>query len=324
MLNTRIPTPAVTGTAPRLLPVPRGLPHASRRFWLGQAAAAAALALIAPLASANTPARSGDAAELLSLYEQLQERLATSPLGVPVVVDSTEAGGRLHGSVYAVSRQPFQVAAASLSRPGVWCEMLMLPFNTRSCTLNEQGARPTLTLDITRKNEVADSGGGHALPLAWNRSAASADYLEIGLRSAAGPFGTSDYAIELRATALPRGQTFMHFTFSLQFGAAARLATQAYLATVGRDKIGFSTVGPPGSERPVGGMRGIVERNAMRHFLAIEAWLATANVPAPARLDARLSEWFDATERYPRQLHEMGKDEYLRLKRQAAARSRSS
>lgn len=293
-----------------------------RRAWLRHTAVLGAATLCPAWAVAAASARTGHAAALLSMHQQLQERLAASPLGVPVVVDSTESNGRLHGAVYAVSRQPFSVAAAHLARPEVWCEMLMLPFNTRTCTLSE-GPRPTLTLDITRKNEENDTRGGHALPLAWSSPAASPDYLEVGLHSGAGPFGTTDYAIVLRATALPQGQTFMHFTFSLQFGAAARFATQAYLATVGRDKVGFSTVGPPGGERPVGGLRGIVERNAMRHFLAIEAWLATAALPAPARLDARLSEWFDATERYPRQLHEMDKSDYLRLKRRAAARAHS-
>jgi hypothetical protein len=37
---------------------------------------------------------------------------------------------------------------------------------------------------------------------------------------------------------------------------------------------------------------------------------------APAvQLERRLQSWFTATERYPRQLHEINRDEYLVMKR---------
>ncbi|HSV50784.1 MAG TPA: hypothetical protein VLJ57_01610, partial [Burkholderiaceae bacterium] len=53
----------------------------------------------------------------------------------------------------------------------------------------------------------------------------------------------------------------------------------------------------------------------MRHFLGIEAWLNSSRLPAAQQLDARQENWFDATERYPRQLHEMDKATYLAAKR---------
>jgi hypothetical protein len=87
-----------------------------------------------------------------------------------------------------------------------------------------------------------------------------------------------------------------------------------YLSTAGADKVGFSASGKDADGNPqyIGGVRGLTERNTMRYYLAIEAYVAD---PQPAQLEKRLSDWFDATERYPRQLHELDKNDYLAMKR---------
>lgn len=90
---------------------------------------------------------------------------------------------------------------------------------------------------------------------------------------------------------------------------------QAYLATVGRSKVGFSTVQQGQKSELVGGLRGTAERNTMRYYLAIEAYFATLDKPAAQKLEARLQYWFDATESYARQLHEMDRETYLVMKR---------
>ena len=102
---------------------------------------------------------------------------------------------------------------------------------------------------------------------------------------------------------------------------------QLYLGTVARDKVGFTRLHPTNTDDAafVGGMRGIVERNTMRYYLAIDAYLDSLAAPAAQQLDRRLQAWFDATERFPRQLHEVDRDAYLRMKRgeverQSAAR----
>ncbi|MCY1186091.1 hypothetical protein D9M73_269280 [compost metagenome] len=63
---------------------------------------------------------------------------------------------------------------------------------------------------------------------------------------------------------------------------AARVAMQGYLATIGRDKVGFSIVGNNARGQPihVGGTRGVIERNTMRYYLAIEAYLSALSAPA--------------------------------------------
>jgi hypothetical protein len=100
---------------------------------------------------------------------------------------------------------------------------------------------------------------------------------------------------------------------------------EVYLATLGRNKVGFSIVGQEPDGRPifVGGVRGVVERNTMRYYLAIDAYLGASALPAPRRSKKSLEDWFAATERHPRQLHEIGRDAYLEMKGREVRRQES-
>ena len=81
--------------------------------------------------------------------------------------------------------------------------------------------------------------------------------------------------------------------------------------------IGFTQTGKQSSGQPefIGGMRGVVERNTMRYYLAIDAYLGTLATPPSVRLQKRLHSWFTATEQYPRQLREVSRTAYMDMKR---------
>ena len=101
---------------------------------------------------------------------------------------------------------------------------------------------------------------------------------------------------------------------------------QGYLATIGRDKVGFSLVGrqSDGQPRYIGGMRGVVERNTMRYYLAIEAYLGALSLPPQQQFEKRLADWHSGVERYARQLHELERSEYVAMKREQVRRQRSA
>jgi hypothetical protein len=63
---------------------------------------------------------------------------------------------------------------------------------------------------------------------------------------------------------------------------ASKLALRAYLMTAGRDKVGFSVVKREANGQPqyVSGSRATVERNTMRYYLAIDAYLSGLEAPA--------------------------------------------
>jgi hypothetical protein len=99
------------------------------------------------------------------------------------------------------------------------------------------------------------------------------------------------------------------------------MAMQTYLATAGRDKIGFTVTGRDAQGQPqyVRGERGSLERNVMRYYLALLAHCRERSGTPDERLQARLRSWFALTERHAAQLHEYGLDDYLREKQRDLA-----
>ncbi|HEY2257733.1 MAG TPA: hypothetical protein VGI11_19010, partial [Variovorax sp.] len=173
-------------------------------------------------------------------------------------------------------------------------------------------AGTTLALAVGRKFDQPQSET-QRLVFTWQPVVASADYLGMRLTADKGPLGTRNYRIEFEATPVADGKTFIHMAYAYAYGAAARAALEGYLATLGSEKVGFSASAKPGAGPTdfVGGVRGVVERNTMRYYLAIDAYL---DFPAAAQLPARLGAWFDSTEHYARQLHEISRDDYLAMK----------
>lgn len=253
------------------------------------------------------------AAQLQAQYTQLRPSLERNAFGRAIHIQSSEAGRNQAGEVYAVVDHPFEVVERGLRDAQSWCDVLILPYNTKHCHASGSGAATRLAVRIGRK---ADQAPEDAQPITFRYAlqAESADYFRVTLEAPEGPLSTRDYRILLEATPLDAQRTIIHLGYSYGFGTMARLAMQAYLATAGAHKVGFTVVGrdSDGKPRYVGGMRGVIERNTMRYYLAIDAYLDS---PAEAELPKRLAQWFDSTERYARQLHEVDRNDYLEMKR---------
>ena len=263
--------------------------------------------------AAATGAESG-APVLLEKHVALAGQLAQNVYRRPLVLESFEGANAVTGSAYAVLNSPFSAVSAAFKSPKRWCEMLILHINTKYCHAGTDESPSMLNVNIGKKTaqQLEDA---FALQFSYRLAASSPDYLAAQLKADKGPLGTHNYRIELQAVPLPDGKTFMHLRYSYGFGVASRLAMQGYLATAGSGKVGFTQVRRGSSLAYVDGMRGAVERNTMRYYLAIEAYLASLDKPATQQLEARLHHWFDATEQYHRQLHEVNKESYLTMKR---------
>lgn len=257
-----------------------------------------------------------DAGELRSKYTQLQGELRNNAYHRPIFIDSAEAGSTLKGDIYAVLDYPYDTLSRSLQRPDDWCAIMLLPFNTKSCHPANAPDGTKLLMRIGRKADQPTQDA-YRLDFTLQPVAAGADYFESRLASAQGPFGTRDYRITLAAVPLEGGRTFMHLSYSYAFGGMGRFAMQAYLSTAGASKVGFTAAGRDASGQPtyIGGMRGAIERNVMRYYLAIDAHLASLAAPREQQLDKQLETWFDSSERYARQLHEMDRAQYLAMKK---------
>jgi hypothetical protein len=259
-------------------------------------------------------------AALHARHAQLRPAMEHSPFQRPLHLASQESEGGAQGEVVAVVAASFEAVRAVLVLPGAWCEILVLHLNTKHCRVSGAGPKQGLEVAIGRKFDQPLEEAHH-LAFSFHAEAAASGYLRTELRSDSGPLGTRDYRIVLEAAPASPGRTALRLTYSSGYGLAGRLALGAYLATAGRDKVGFTVIGQEnGRDVLVGGMRGLVERNTMRYYLAIEAHLGAQSEPREARLEKSLRDWFTASARHPRQLHEMEEAEYLAMKRREQRR----
>jgi hypothetical protein len=276
--------------------------------------------LLAAVAHAGE-AELNTAAGLHAKYAELQSKLDHNQFQKPLYLDSSESPDAVAGNVYALIDHPFAAAAAALTSAGDWCEILILHINTKYCRASPGNRASILNVGF---------GSKFGLPLeqvyradfAYRVAAQTSNYLQVRLNAEQGPLSTRDYRIVFEAVPLEDGRTFVHLSYSYAVGTMGRLAMQVYLSTVGKSKVGFTVAGTQADGRPlyIGGTRGAVERNTMRYYLAIEAFLGAESTLPQAQFEKRLRDWFSAAEHYPRQLHEMELGEYLDMKRRERLR----
>ena len=276
-------------------------------------------------ASASTAAAQPVPPVLLATYQRMSEKLAHNTFGRPLQLDSAETPDGLKGDVYAVVDHPIADVSATLKSASHWCEMLLLHINNRRCkTTGVTAGAETLTLGVVRAYDQAPESA-FELPFVYRVVHSEADHLAVELSAPSGPLGTSNYRVALEAVAIDERKTFVHFSYSYDHNMMARLATQAYLATFGSNKVGFTVVGKGTGGEPeyIRGTRGLVERNAMRYFLTLDAYLSERAAPADQQFERRLRHWYSGAERYAPQLHEVDLETYLALKRDDRDRARS-
>jgi hypothetical protein len=192
----------------------------------------------------------------------------------------------------------------------------MLQTNIKRCAAAGGPPNETLQFSIARRMDdpVEDA---QALAFRFTAKADAADYLAVQLGTDEGPVGTRNYRLGFEAVALDAKRSFVHLSYAYTTSVMARMATSVYLSSAGRDKLGFSSTGRDAAGKPVyvTGIQGVAERNTMRYFLAIDAYLGTRGTDAAQRSDARLHRFHAALERYPAQLHELDEAAYLAMKR---------
>lgn len=269
------------------------------------------------LSLAPVTAQPSEQAALHAEFREFVAETAADGLDLPLAIRSREHDGVTYAEVSGVFEQPFAALSATLADATHWCEFLPLNFNIKSCTHHRGETHTLVTLYAGRKHyQTPDEA--HQLEYRFHVAAQEPSFLKVVLSADDGPMGLRQSRIELAAMPVAGDRSFVRVELSQESGFVGRLAARSYLATLGKDKVGFSVEGrtPQGEPILVKGMQGMIERNAVRYFLAMRAQLASLALPAPQRLDARLRLWFDFTERYPEQLREMERGEYRRTKLQ--------
>lgn len=288
-------------------------------LWLAGMLVAGSALLGTGMASAASP-DSPPAAALRASLVRLTPQLQRNQFQRALHLDSTESPNELKGDIYALVDYPFATVNAALNDPVAgpahWCDVLILHLNIKYCHAGKDGSGSRIAVNIGKKvhQSLQDS---HRVDFRYSVTASEREYFAIKLNAEKGPMSTHDYRILLEAIPAEGGRTFLHFTYAYNFGLTGRLAMRSYLATIGRNKVGFTITGHGAQGQPIyiEGVRGVVERNAMRYYLAIDAYLSALSAPRGGQLEKRLRGWFNATEQYARQLHEVERAAYLDMKR---------
>ncbi len=288
----------------------------SRLGLFGAALVAVASALF------SVPATAQDANALRGRHAALREKLANNQFGRPLALESVQTSGDLKGDVYAVVEHPFASLQRSLQSPSNWCDILILHLNVKRCKV--EGGGTMLSVNVGRKFDQSLEDA-YRLDFAYKVTSTNPEYLQLQLTAEEGPLSTHNYRIVVEAVGVDARRSLLHMSYAYGYGMAARLAMQAYLSTVGRDKVGFTVLDhkPEGKVVYQGGVLGLLERNTMRYYLAIDAYLSAHALPASEQVERRIREWYASTERYARQLHEMEQSEYLEMKRKEIQRQQA-
>lgn len=263
------------------------------------------------------------ASDLLEKHAALEPQLTQNQYRRPLFLESMENADTVSSTVYAVLDSPFPTISTTFKNPDLWCEVLILHLNTKYCQANTAPVGSSrLAVNIGKKipQSLAEAS---LLDFSYRVTASTPNYLAVQLHAEKGPLNTSNYQIVLQAVPLSEGKTFINLRYSYGYGLTGRLAMQAYLSTMGREKIGFTKIASNAKSGYVGGMRGAVERNTMRYYLAIEAYMMSLKQPSSQQFNSRLQYWFDATEEYSKQLHEVNRSDYFSMKKAEYQRQQS-
>ena len=251
-------------------------------------------------------AADSDRHRLHSKFSELNHQLNQNPYDAPMHIESSEEGDWLKGEVYGVIDHPFETAGEALSTPAGWCDILFLHPNVKACVVEGEQLRVYMG-----RKYYQPPGDAYLTSTRLHPPRHGDDYLVITAEAGEGPFGLEGYTITLEAMPIEQARTFVHFAYAVRYTTLTEVALGAYFATLGLGKVGFTR---DENGQLVHGTRGMIERNAMRNYLAITAYLDTLALPEAQRRAARVKAWFDASERYPRQLHKLEWAEYREQK----------
>ena len=254
-------------------------------------------------------------AMLLDTYHRVLPNLETSNFGLPLFLESFEHDKRMHVDVYGIFQYPFSSVADVLKSPGNWCDIVSLHPNVKACTSGEQTGAWLLTFYLGKK-DYQPPEDTRQIVCRYQNVEQHQRYMDVLLRVDQGPYATKDHRMRFEALPLEGGRTFVHVSYSYSDSAALRLATKIYFATLGRGKVGFTVTGTDGNGEPlyIGGPRGAIERSAIRYYFAIQSFMDTLPPPEGNRFNRRISEWYDLTYRYKKQLFDLDKKDYLTFK----------
>ena len=261
------------------------------------------------------PILAGNDNDLRETYEEIEDELLENSYDAPLYLESEVTKNDMRGDVYGIFYHPYKNVSENLASLSNWCEIMPQHLNIKACTYQYSNEQCKVIFYSGRKfYEKADDV--YKLDYQFRVSSLKDNYFNAVLNSKEGPLDTTDYVMNVEAIPLSTSSTFFHLAYKYKFGFWTRIAMSTYFSTFGSGKVGFTTDGSDEDGNPiyVDGIRGVIERNSMRYYFAIQSYLDTQKTPLKTRFKKRISSWFDLTEKHHYQLYEMDKKDYLKYK----------
>ncbi len=251
---------------------------------------------------------------LIEKHRHIEDKLEKSPFGIPVYLESSVDTNASHVDIYGIVPHPFAVLQKEMEVPANWCDIVLPHIDVRACTYAKVNDAWLLnTYSVTKASESFEDS--YQMKLQYRVSEAQPVYFNISLFAQEGPFNTKEHQFKVEAVPLDKENTFIHVRHSFSYSSLEYYLMKMF----GGSQVGFSRTGTDSEGKPIytDGLRGEVERNVVCYYLAILAYLDTLKIPAGQRFERRISQWYDLTDQYKRQLFEITKEKYLAYKRQA-------
>jgi hypothetical protein len=263
---------------------------------------------------------SPDGKALIGKYHSIKAKLEKNQFGVPLYLESAEEADFSNVDIYGIFEYSFGSVRDAFQVPANWCDVAILHMNIKAGTFTQQGDQWQVTLYDGLKSYQPPQDA-YAINCAFRILSQQPDYLHISLFAAQGPLFTKNHQIGVEAVPLDKRTAFVHFSYSCNYNRWGRMAIKTYYASLGRNKKGFSIAAADKQGNPVyiGGVRGAVERTAVRYYFALQTYMDSLKLPVGQRFEKRINEWYDLTARYPDQLYELDKEDYLANKRREYA-----
>ena len=253
---------------------------------------------------------------LIDKYHKIEKNLEKSRFGIPFYLESSVSKSASRVDIYGTSNYPFGLVKNEFLVPTNWCEIVLPHPGVKACTYKKMDDRWLLNIyNVDKFSKPLEDA--YQMKFEY-RITQQPGFFAISLSAPEGPFSTKDHQIGFEVLPLDEGRTFIHLRYSLRYSPLGYFLMKSYFSIFGGGRIGFSVIGTDRDGNPVyvGGLRGAIESDVLRYYLAILAYMDTLKIPIEQRFEKRMSEWYDLTVRYKRQLFKMEKEKYLTSKRQ--------
>ncbi len=261
------------------------------------------------IAYGDDSSRSGPVS-LFDKYHEIEKELEHSG-STPFYVESSVDKNRSSVDIYGTIKYPFEMVQNKLLVPTNWCQIVLSHPDVRACTYKK--VNDTWLLNIYHADKFSEPlEDAYKMKFVYLVSKLQPAYFDIALIAHEGPSHTKDHKFGLEALPLEKNITFIHLHYSFGYSAFGYFLMKIF----GGSKIGFSIIGADRDGNPVyaKGLRGLVERDVVCHYLAILSYFNTLEAPSDQRFGRRISQWYDLSANFKRQFHEMKKEEYLTYK----------